>query len=342
MTQVSTFPSEFNRKLFSPSDKNFALIWLATAIIVYGFFIYMQTFPPKELTDAQLTRFTETIYRVKPEVRAPVAAPTASSEVAEVTEEVVEEEPVVEEKAPEAPKPVTQDDRRQAREAAQQKRQAEMAAQADRAQKIAQQMAIVGGPTARRSGASGGASAIGITTGGSGDVDFKQMAGLVGDAGDADKVKKARGGAAVGGGLGDIDVSELRTISADDLNLMLSEASLDISQEDISVRGRGASAKGRDQSAISTHVMQNKNQVQYCYWVAKRRDSSLKGRVVARLTIEPSGEVSRVQFSTSEWGGNPIGKEVEKCIENVIRTWRFDPVDGSAGSVTAQASYTFE
>ncbi len=130
--------------------------------------------------------------------------------------------------------------------------------------------------------------------------------------------------------------------STDDLDLMRKETSIDMNQSTITAEGKGATTKERIQSAISEIVVKNKDAIQYCYWVQKRLDSTLKGRVVVEFTINPAGEVIRVIFRKSSWGENKLAVEVERCIKNVISTWKFDPIDPNGGNVSAGATYVFD
>ncbi len=348
MAQVMTFPKEFQHQFFRDVDKSFFLIWLVTFVLSTTFFHYMSTLPVKELTAEDVKRYTEVIYRVKatpPKTVETVAEESAPAEVTEVPEEVVEEK--VEEEKDEIveTQQVSEEVKKERREGKRAERRSRQELRRQKVQAAAQRMKILAGPTAtggrRTRGGAQEREALGLTSGKVEGADVKKMVGMVGDAGSADKVKKARGTGVVSEDVGDIDIEELRDISADDLDMMFQETSIELNKQAITARGRGAKSKERNQAAISEIVMKNKNQVQYCYWSLKRRDSSLKGRVVAEFTIDTSGAVIRVRFRQSEWGGNPLGSEVEKCIKNVISSWQFEPIDPSGGNVTAGATYVF-
>lgn len=341
MSQIITFPKEFNYSIFRSLDKSTATITLLCYVLGFVFLGYMQTIPPKDLSDEQIARFQEVIYRVKPAEIPKVDRKTGGEATAKV-EETVEEKPIVTEE-----KPQTEVAKADAREAARSQRQARQDQKMNRARQAAERVAVLAAPTARggrrsAGGASEAAAALGLAAGGTRDVDISGVAGLVGDVETADKVKSLRGVGVISEGVGEIDISVLKTMSGDDLKLMFEEAPLQVSKEAITARGRASSARERSQAAISELVIQNQNQVQYCYWTLKRRDSSLRGRVVVEFVIEASGSISRVRFRSSEWGGNPLGKEVEKCIENVIGSWKFEPIANDAGSVTAGATYIFQ
>ncbi len=339
MAQAMTFPREFERQFFRDSDWRFNGIALVTFILFNMFAVYMQSLPIRELTIEEIQRYTEVIYRVqvtKPVVQEREVATTTGSDAAEEVEEEEAPEEVVKTEVSEAQKQASRDAKRQALRAKQEaKRQA-----------IAQRIKVLAGPTAKRAGRSryktAASAAVGLTSGGMGGSNVKDMLGIVGDAGMAAKVKKIRGGGALGDELGDFDLSELTAMSAEDLASMLDEAPVEFSRSAITAKGKGSKARQRSQNAIANLVMKNKKQVQYCYWTYKRRDSSLKGRLVVEFTIAPAGEVKRVRFRTSDWGRNKLKRDVEKCIKNVVMQWHFDPISEKDGDVTAGATFLFE
>lgn len=342
MAQAMAFPRELERNFFRDMDREFFTIFIVLFILCNSITLYFAGQPPKEFSAEEVKKYTEALYRVKvttaPKIERKAKQESSASEAAKVEEEKVEE----------APKGEV---RQQTAEEKAAKVEAERAARQERQEKrraaIAEKVKIIAGPTARgvgrrRGGAAAAREAIGLSGGAMEGLDVKGMVGMVGDAGTAEKVKKLRGGGAVAGDVGDIDIAELKALSASDLNLMLSEAPVQVSRSAITAKGSGTKAKQRSQNAISDIVLQNKNQVQYCYWTLKRRDSSLKGRVVVEFTIAPSGEVVRVRFRESNWGGNALGAEAEKCIDNVISSWHFEPIGEGEGNVTAGATYIFE
>ncbi len=357
-----TFPREFEKNFWRDLDREFAGIVFGTALFALISVLWGASQPVKVITLEEAKKYTETIYRVKAAAPAPKVAQKTE------TKAIVQSE---------APK---EDERQTKREARREELQSKSSggggavvgakaertanARAERAERqearragISERVKILGGPTAkggrRRGGAAAAREAIGLSGtdqgvgGGSAALDIKQLTGMIGEAGTAEKVKKLRSSGVVGAGVGEgegggIAISELKAMSSSDIDLMLNEAPIQVSRNAITAKGSGTKAKQRSQSAISDIVMQNKNQVQYCYWTLKRKDSSLKGKVVVEFTIAPSGEVVRVRFRESNWGGNASGADCEKCIENVITSWRFDSIGDSEGNVTAGATYIFE
>jgi protein TonB len=59
------------------------------------------------------------------------------------------------------------------------------------------------------------------------------------------------------------------------------------------------------------------------YTRSLRKDPGLQGKVVLRMTIEPSGEVSMVEIVSSELGD----AELERKLVQRIKMFRFDDKD---------------
>ena len=372
MAQSMTFPREFEKNFWRDLDREFAGIVFGTALFAIISVLWGASQPVKVITLEEAKKYTETIYRVKAATPPPKVVQKAESK------------PIVQSEAPQLDeRQAKREARRQELETGGGggggsaggggggggviggRAERTASARAERAERqearragISERVKILGGPTAkggrRRGGAAAAREVIGLSGtdqgvgGGSAALDIKQLTGMIGEAGTADKVKKLRSSGVVGAGVGEgpggggINISELKAMSSSDIDLMLNEAPIQVSRNAITAKGSGTKAKQRSQSAISDIVMQNKNQVQYCYWTLKRKDSSLKGKVVVEFTIAPSGEVVRVRFRESNWGGNSAGSACEKCIENVISSWRFDSIGESEGNVTAGATYIFE
>ncbi len=367
MAQVMAFPREFEKNFWRDLDREFAGIVLGTALFALICVLWGASQPVRVITLEEAKKYTETIYRVK--AAAPAQKVVQKTEAKQIVQS-------------EAPK---EDERQAKREARRQELESSSgggggggggavvggraektaSARAERAERqearragISERVKILGGPTAkggrRRGGAAAARDVIGLSGtdqgvgGGSASLDIKQLTGMIGEAGTAEKVKKLRSGGVVGAGVGEgpggggINISELKAMSSSDIDLMLNEAPIQLSRSAITAKGSGTKAKQRSQSAISDIVLQNKNQVQYCYWTLKRKDSGLKGKVVVEFTIATSGEVIRVRFRESNWGGNALGADCENCINNVISSWRFDKIGDSEGNVTAGATYIFE
>lgn len=345
MAQVMTFPKEFERNLLRDMDRFYAGVSLITFVICISFTWYMQSLPVKPLTAEDVLAFNQAIYRTQ--IRQQVApVPQASDVGSQVasTDEVAESEVPEEEEAP--AREITQAERdaarSQARAARQARAQAKIAA-------IAARLKTLTGPTARsRGGRRSGATArraVRLTSGGGGSGDIKDALALVGDVGGVARVKQLQGSGAISADIGDFDISDLRGFLSDPSNLdaMLNEAKIKLSKKSITARGGlGTKRKQRSPGVVSQKIQQNKNQVVYCYWTYKRRDSSLKGQVTIEFTIAPNGSVIAVNFKKSKWGGNPLRKDVERCIKNVIMQWKFAPIDKKDGDVRFTTTFMFQ
>jgi len=351
VAQVMAFPKELERHMFRDLDRDFFIITVFCLIFMISFFSFMSGKEFAALSADEIKRYTEIIYRVPVRTTPIVATESAtvggdeSEELAEDTKAEVpeiEEVEAVEEVAEFASEESKRDNRQQKR----QKRSNTQERRREKVRAAAERMKILAGPTSsggrKTRGGTASAEALGLSSGSVEGYDVKKMVGIVGDSDTRSKVKKARGGGAVSDDASDIDIGELKKLSIEEGDMMFKQTSVDLNRSTITARGRGSKVKQRSQSAISEIVMKNKNQVQYCYWTLKRRDSSLRGRVPVEFTINPAGEVIKVRFRRTDWYGNKLGAEVERCIKNVISSWRFDEIDPKAGNVTAGATYVFE
>lgn len=352
MAQVMTFPKEYERQLMRDLDRDFLIIWLFTFILMVSFFYFMSGRDFKSLSAEDIKRYTEVIYRVSIRPTQPIVAtsPKGAGEnlEAEVVEETKTEVPVIEEMdAGEADVVVvvyqesSSGDRRQRT-----KRYNTQEVSREKKHAAADRMKNLVGPTTSGSrnarGGTAAAQALGLSTGSVEGYDIKNIGGIVGDTDTRAKVEKARGGGAISDG-GDFDIDASKNISIEEGDMMFKQTSIDLNRGTITARGRASEIiKQRSQTTISAVVMKYKNQVQYCYWTMKRRDSTLRGRVPVEFTINPAGEVTNVRFRRTDWYGNRLGADVERCIKNVISSWHFDEIDARAGNVTAGATYVFE
>ncbi len=87
---------------------------------------------------------------------------------------------------------------------------------------------------------------------------------------------------------------------------------------------------GRGVSDVGMVFNKNKASLYSLYERERRKNSSLKGRIVFQLTIEPSGKVSSVKIVSSELN-NP---ELEARILARIKLFMFAPAVGEAVTVT--------
>jgi hypothetical protein len=105
----TTFPKEFNRDWFGELDKRFLIIFLITLVFHVAVVGYLQGIEWKIMTEEEVSRYLESIYRVTP-VKIERAARTAPTLATKGAGETVEEP--VEEVAPEVTTPTRQAKRR--------------------------------------------------------------------------------------------------------------------------------------------------------------------------------------------------------------------------------------
>lgn len=91
-----------------------------------------------------------------------------------------------------------------------------------------------------------------------------------------------------------------------------------------------AGAGGRGTSDVGLVFNKNKASLYSLYERERRKNSSLKGRIVFQLTIEPDGKVSSVKIISSELES----PELEARILARIKTFRFAPAAGETVTIT--------
>ncbi len=101
----------------------------------------------------------------------------------------------------------------------------------------------------------------------------------------------------------------------------------------------------RERDKIRDLVAAHNPAIQDCYRKQLKGNTTLKGKVTVRFTVNPTGHVIDAQVVKSEMasGAVPVTlPELEECILNRIRNWRdFGQVDESTGEVTYRQTYVF-
>lgn len=87
--------------------------------------------------------------------------------------------------------------------------------------------------------------------------------------------------------------------------------------------------KTLDQAAIARVINARKKSVSICYEQSLRGREDLRGKLEFLVTVQPSGEVSRVAVETTAFKGSKLGS----CIADKIRDWRFPRFEGEAQQV---------
>ncbi len=90
-----------------------------------------------------------------------------------------------------------------------------------------------------------------------------------------------------------------------------------------------------DQAVIKKVINGNLGRFKYCYERELGPSPSLKGKVVVKFTISPSGTVSKASIASSSLGS----KNVEGCVLKVAKKLRFPKPKG--GSVVVSYPFMF-
>ena len=123
--------------------------------------------------------------------------------------------------------------------------------------------------------------------------------------------------------VGQLQTTDLQTRDTKSITAATEKAKLDDAQTKTGSGGRGT-------SDIGIVFNKNKASLYALYERERRKNSSLKGRIVFQLTIEPSGKVSSVKVVSSELN-NP---DLEARILARIKLFVFAPVPGETVTVT--------
>ena len=168
------------------------------------------------------------------------------------------------------------------------------------------------------SGGAGGGAFEDVLGGGTGSGDIANALNGAGGVGVATADALGNGGGPKGGGSGSVaGIGDLKTSGGGAVNLG--------SKGDVKVSGRVTDAAPEvdssdvDREALARYVRQRKAAIQNCYERELKRNPTLRGRVVVRFSITPSGRSSDIEIEE-----NSLGNEaVASCIRNAVRTWVF-------------------
>ncbi|MCP3167531.1 AgmX/PglI C-terminal domain-containing protein [Myxococcus qinghaiensis] len=167
---------------------------------------------------------------------------------------------------------------------------------------------------------------LGNASGGNDIVAALQGAGGVGVATEA---AVGKGNTPRGGGTGTVTgIGELGTQGGGKVDLG--------TKKEVEVKGRvqdstpEVDSSDVDRDALARYVRARKGAIQSCYEKELKRNPNLKGKVVVRFSITPSGRVG--DFDIDE---NTLGSEaVASCIRAAIRGWVFPFKPESAATVS--------
>lgn len=74
-----------------------------------------------------------------------------------------------------------------------------------------------------------------------------------------------------------------------------------------------------DRAALARYVRSRLKSIQTCYEKELKRNPNLKGKVVVRFVIKPSGRAGEVEIEENTLGSEAVGS----CIRTTIRNWAF-------------------
>lgn len=104
------------------------------------------------------------------------------------------------------------------------------------------------------------------------------------------------------------------------------------------VTGIGRKSIYRSPDAIQEVLISHNAAIRYCYERELKRNPTLKGKIMVRITIGANGAVKDATIVSSTLNS----ERVERCILARIRLWKdFKPIDEAEGDVTFRQVYTF-
>ena len=104
------------------------------------------------------------------------------------------------------------------------------------------------------------------------------------------------------------------------------------------VTGVGRKSIYRSPDAIQEVLISHNAAIRYCYERELKRNPTLKGKIMVRITIGADGAVKDAAIVNSSLNS----ERVERCILARIRLWKdFKPIDEAEGDVTFRQVYTF-
>jgi len=104
------------------------------------------------------------------------------------------------------------------------------------------------------------------------------------------------------------------------------------------VKGRGRKSIYRSASAIQEAMIAHNSAIRYCYERELKRNPTLKGKIMVRITVSPAGRVVKAEIVSSTLNN----RRVERCILSRIRLWKnFKPINEAEGDVTFRQAWSF-
>jgi hypothetical protein len=169
---------------------------------------------------------------------------------------------------------------------------------------------------------SGGGAIEDVLGGGAGSQDIASALAGAGGVGVANSDNLAEGGGRKGGGSGEAaGIGDLATSGGAGAAGGLGEKkAAAVSGRVIDSGGPEVDSSSCDRDAIARYVKRNLRAIQSCYERELKRNVNLKGKVVIRFTISPTGRIQGMPEVEEDTLHN---EAVVSCIRNTIRMWMF-------------------
>lgn len=100
---------------------------------------------------------------------------------------------------------------------------------------------------------------------------------------------------------------------------------------------QGSKSAYRSEKELSRVINKHNSAIEYCYKKESKSRPTLKGDLDVEFTIDYNGRVKTVRIVRSSM----YNKNIEKCISNRIRGWRFKPIAENEGDVKVIQKYIF-
>jgi len=355
MNRTIPFPSEFKHHTLRDMDKEFVTIFLMTFLALIPFTWFMSQQPVKSFSGDDLYNHISGLYiqnyRVTITKDRPLLAKSIEDNVVSDQHDPVKPnlsetiQPLVAVASVESNAISVENlDRRSISRAS---RTEKLKSKHAQIQETAKNMHRLSGPTARtgkskNSSMSDSYQEFGLTPGTKKNYDLKTFSGITASDSPPMKQKGTPNPNPITDDVDEIAISDIGSFSAKDFEIMFEDAIPIVSQEPVFTNESKTNSSSRSAASISEIVLKNQNQIKYCFWTQKRRDSTLSGRVVVEFTINPAGEVISVEVTQHRWNNSDAGEKVELSIKNLISGWRFPSIQRDSGNVTAGATYIFD
>lgn len=320
---ISRFPKRFNAHPLQESDGTFFFVLLLLGAMLIPVVMHLRNLPPSELSQAEREKYLRVIYRA-PEVTLPAPAVSETPDGEAVDERVVEMPSV-----PPARETLLEREQRRQRDVLSRTQRRETRLKQIRSTALF----TAAGAIRPGYGLQQGEGALGLVGGSLEGIEARsrEQIAVRPDLSDLDELKAV--------GLIREEVATPKAdleVQLDSLNLAGAEVRLDALPV---LRGRASPDSARRIEVLRTAVAAQLESLRGCYLVQRRRDPSLQGQLVARMTVAAEGTIERVQFRSSRWSNPSLGRRVESCLEQQVLGWEFDPAEGA--SVTLEFPLLF-